>query len=246
MLDAQKVARPLLLAAMIATSVVSLSACAPLIVGGAAATTAVVITDRRTSGAQLEDKNIAFKAEKQIGDKLGDTARVNALSYNNVVLLTGDVPSAEAKAQATAIAQSIEHVKKVVNQLNIGPVASFSTRSNDTWLTSKVKTKLIDTKYVPSATIDVTTDRSVVYMMGLVTESEGNYAATAASGVSGVTKVVKIFDTISREEALRLSGQDSSKSKGSSSSNGSSSQTNAPIESRSGNTSGGVELMPIQ
>lgn len=245
MLDTQKVVRPLLLAAMIATAAVSLSACAPLIVGGAAATTAVVITDRRTSGAQLEDKNIEFKAEKQIGDKLGDSARVNALSYNNVLLLTGDVPSAEAKAQATSIAQSIQHVKKVVNQLNIGPAAPFSTRSNDTWLTSKVKTQLINTKYVPSATIDITTDRGVVYMMGLVTEAEGDYAANAASTVSGVTKVVKIFETISREEALRLSGQSNAKSSNTSSS-GTSSQTNAPIESGSGNTGGGVELMPIK
>lgn len=245
MLDTQKVVRPLLLAAMIATAAVSLSACAPLIVGGAAATTAVVITDRRTSGAQLEDKNIEFKAEKQIGDKLGDSARVNALSYNNVLLLTGDVPSAEAKAQATSIAQSIQHVKKVVNQLNIGPAAPFSTRSNDTWLTSKVKTQLINTKYVPSATIDITTDRGVVYMMGLVTEAEGDYAANAASTVSGVTKVVKIFETISREEALRLSGQSNAKSSNTSSS-GTSSQTHAPIESGSGNTGGGVELMPIK
>ncbi|CAM4377975.1 BON domain-containing protein [Bordetella muralis] len=245
MLDTQKVARPLLLAAMIATAAVSLSACAPLIVGGAAATTAVVITDRRTSGAQLEDKNIEFKAEKQIGDKLGDSARVNALSYNNVLLLTGDVPSAEAKTQATSIAQGIQHVKKVVNQLNIGPAASFSTRSNDTWLTSKVKTQLINTKYVPSATIDITTDRGVVYMMGLVTEAEGDYAANAASTVSGVTKVVKIFETISREEAMRLSGQSDSKSSTTSSSS-TSSQTRAPIESGSGNATNGVELMPIK
>lgn len=245
MLDTQKVARPLLLAAMIATAAVSLSACAPLIVGGAAATTAVVITDRRTSGAQLEDKNIEFKAEKQIGDKLGSAARVNALSYNNVLLLTGDVPSAEAKTQATSIAQSIQHVKKVVNQLNIGPAAPFSTRSNDTWLTSKVKTQLINTKYVPSATIDITTDRGVVYMMGLVTEAEGDYAANAASTVSGVTKVVKIFETISREEAMRLSGQSDSKSSPTSSSS-TSSQTKAPIESGSGNATNGVELMPIK
>ena len=207
MLDAQKVARPLLLAAMIATSVVSLSACAPLIVGGAAATTAVVITDRRTSGAQLEDKNIAFKAEKQIGDKLGDTARVNALSYNNVVLLTGDVPSAEAKAQATAIAQSIEHVKKVVNQLNIGPVASFSTRSNDTWLTSKVKAQLVRTEQIPSRTIKITTERGVVYLMGKVTDAEGQRAATVASGVEGVNKVVKLFQIVTPASIAAESGQ---------------------------------------
>jgi len=245
MLDTKKAARPLLLAAMIATGAVSLSACAPLIVGGAAATTAVVVTDRRTSGAQLDDKNIEFKVEQQVNAKLGSGARVNALSYNTVVLLTGDVPTAEAKNQATTVAQGVLHVKKVVNQLNIGPAASFGTRTNDTWLTSKVKTKLIDTKYVPSATIDVTTDRGVVYMMGLVTEAEGNYAAAAASEVSGVTKVVKIFETISREEALRLSGQSNSSAANGSSSNASS-PSRAPIESTDGNAVGGVEVMPIK
>lgn len=245
MLDAHKVARPLLLSAVLATAAVSLSACAPLIVGGAAATTAVVITDRRTSGAQLEDKNIEFKVERQISDKLGNTSRVNALSYNNVVLLTGDVPNAQAKAEATAIAQSVQHVKKVVNQINIGPVASFGTRSNDTWLTSKVKAKLLETKYVPSATIDVTTDQGVVYLMGLVTEAEGNYAAAAASQVGGVKKVVKIFETISREEALRLSGKDNAASGNTPAASGSS-PSSTPTETGATSTGSGVELMPIQ
>lgn len=244
MLDVRQAARPLLLSAIIATATAALSACAPLIVGGAAATTAIVITDRRTSGAQLEDKNIDFKAEKQISDKLGDQARVNVMSYNNVVLLTGDVPSEQAKAEAASVAQSVQHVKKVVNQLNIGPVTPFSTRSHDTWLTSKVKAKLLDAKYVPSATIDITTDRGVVYMMGLVTEAEGNYAATAASEVGGVTKVVKVFDIVSREEALRLSGKDDTTSNKPSTVDLSSSS--APAASSSGNTSTGVELMPIQ
>jgi len=243
MLDVRRIARPLLLTAFVTTAAASLSACAPLIVGGAAATTAIVVTDRRTSGAQLEDKNIEFKAEKQIADKLGDQARVNVLSYNNVVLLTGSVPTPQAKEEATSIAQSIQHVRKVVNQLNIGPAASFSARSHDTWLTSKVKTTLINTKFVPSATIDITTDDDVVYLMGLVTEAEGNYAAAAASEVGGVKKVVKVFETISREEALRLSGKsDTPPAKAPT--------TTAPTSSFS--TSGsmsngaGVEVMPIQ
>src|SRR5690606_13652878 len=242
--DAKTVARPLLLAALLGTAALSLSACAPLVVGGAAATTAVVITDRRTSGAQLEDQNIAFKAERQISEKLGDAARVNAMSYNSVVLLTGDVPSEAAKAQATTVAQGIQHVKSVVNQLNVGPAASFTTRSNDTWLTSKVKTALLNTKYVPSATIAVTTDRSVVYLMGLVTEAEGNYAATAASEVGGVAKVVKLYEIISRDEALRLSGP-GTQPEGSQSSGGAQ-QHAAPIESGGGGTVNGVQAIPIK
>ena len=247
MLDTKKAARPLLLAAMMATAAVSLSACGPLIVGGAAATTAIVATDRRTTGAQVEDQNIEFKAERQISDHLGEAARVNALSYNGVVLLTGDVPTAEAKTQATTIAQSIQHVKKVVNQLNIGPVLAFSTRTNDTWLTSKVKTTLLNTKYVPSATIDVTTDRGVVYLMGMVTEAEGNYAAAATSEVGGVSKVVKVFDIISRDEALRLSGQDNEKPTGSTPASSNAATSNAATTGANSSAPGnGVEVMPVQ
>lgn len=242
--DAKTVARPLLLAAMLGTAALSLSACAPLVVGGAAATTAVVITDRRTSGAQLEDQNIAFKAEYQISQKLGDAARINAVSYNGLVLLTGDAPSEAAKAQATEIARGIQHVKSVVNQMNVGPAASFGTRSNDTWLTSKVKTALLNTKYVPSATIVVTTDRSVVYLLGMVTEAEGNYAATAASQVGGVAKVVKLFQIISREEAVRLSGPASASTP--QPAGGSSQSHAAPIETGTGGQVGGVEVMPIK
>ncbi|CAB3875267.1 BON domain-containing protein [Achromobacter deleyi] len=245
--DVRTAARPLLLAAALSGAVLSLSACAPLIVGGAAATTAVVVTDRRTSGIQLEDQNMAFKAQSQISQKLGDTARVNAMAYGGHLLLTGDVPTEEAKSQATAIAQGIENVKQVVNQLNVGPIASFGVRSNDTWLTSKVKTALINTKYVPSGTIALTTDHSVVYLMGKLTQAEGDYAANAAADVGGVAKVVKLFETISREEAIRLSNSSKSNS----------TETKAPIENSSGAASssgsapapsGGsaVEAMPIK
>ncbi|WMD19511.1 BON domain-containing protein [Achromobacter seleniivolatilans] len=244
--DVRTAVRPLMLAAALSTAVLSLSACAPLIVGGAAATTAVVVTDRRTSGTQLEDQNMAFKAQSQISQKLGDTARVNAMAYGGHLLLTGDVPSEQAKSQATAIAQSVENVKQVINQLNVGPIASFGTRSNDTWLTSKVKTALINTKYVPSGTIALTTDHSVVYLMGKLTQAEGEYAANATADVGGVAKVVKLFETISRDEAIRLSNSSKSNS----------TETKAPIESGSGGgaaasdnaagTSNGVEAMPIK
>ena len=118
----------------------------------------MVATDR-TSGTQLEDQNMAFKAQHQISQKLGETARVNHGLWRH--------PAAdrrahdEAKNQATA-GRGVENVKQVVNQLTVGPIASLGVRSNDTWLTSKVKTALINTKYVPSGTIAVTTDHSVV------------------------------------------------------------------------------------
>jgi osmotically-inducible protein OsmY len=178
-----------------------------MVVGGAAAGVAIMATDRRTSGTQLEDQNISLKAERAMSRTFGKTARVNANTYEGVVLLTGEVPNDAAKAQATLLAQDVENVKKVVNQLTVGPISPFSTRSADTWLSSKVRTELLNTDHVPSGSISVTTDKSVVYLQGKMTQTEGEHAANAAASVSGVTRVVKLFDTISREKAERLSGR---------------------------------------
>jgi osmotically-inducible protein OsmY len=210
---------------------VLMSACAPVVVGGAAAGAAVVVTDRRTSGIQLEDQNIGFKVERLTSQKFGDSARISANSYEGMVLLTGEAPTEAAKEQATALARGVENVKKVVNQITVGPVASFSTRSNDTWLTSKVRTELLNTKFVPSGTISVTTDKGVVYLQGKVTQAEGEYAANATAGLNGVVKVVKLFDIISRDEAVRLSGS------GNTPAGGSASPARAPIETGAGDDS---------
>lgn len=225
----------------------ALSGCVPLALGGAAAGTAVVATDRRTSGAQLDDKTISLKVENQIAKQLGDTARVNASVYEGRVLLTGDVPTEAAKTQAGDIARKIEKVRIVNNQLNVGPITPLGDRSNDAWLSSKVRAALLETKYVPSGTISTTTERGVVYLMGKVTQQEGDYAATAAAGVSGVVKVVKLFDTISREEAIRLSGNTTTSAP---EGGGTPPAQQAPIESgtegASGNSGGGLEVMPVK
>jgi len=197
-------ARPALLAALLAAGAALLSACAPVIVGGAAATTAVVATDRRTAGIQLEDQNIAFKIESQVSQRFGDTARINATAYQGRVLLTGDAPTEAVKTQAGELASRVENVRSVTNQVNVGPLATLSQRSNDTWLSSKVRTALINTKGVPSRTINVTTERGVVYLMGKVTSLEGDYAAAAAANVGGVARVVKLFDVMTPEEAAAL------------------------------------------
>lgn len=219
-------AAPLVLVLVAAS--LSLSACAPFVLGGAAAGTAVVVTDRRTSGVQLEDQNISLKVERAMSQKFGDTARINANSYQGQVLLTGDAPSDAVKEQATGVARGVESVKTVINQITVGPLATFSARSNDTWLTSKVRSELLNTKFVPSGTISITTDHGVVYLQGKVTQVEGEYAANAAAGLSGVTKVVKLFDVISRDEAVRLSGSYSDPMGGAASSK---SPASAPIES---------------
>ncbi|WP_144630375.1 BON domain-containing protein [Bordetella genomosp. 13] len=250
MMNVPAPSRAPLLAALLACAV-ALPGCVPLIVGGAAATTAVVATDRRTSGIQLEDQNIAFKAQSQISQKLGDAARINATSYEGRVLLTGDVPSDAAKAEATSIAQRVEHAKTVYNQLTVGPAASFGTRSNDSWLSSKVHAALLNARYVPASAITVTTDRGVVYLMGKVTKIEGDYAASTVSGVGGVAKVVKLFDIISRDEAVRLSGGAKDQVEPNKSGSAEPAAPQAPIEdsgasATSVDTGGSMQTMPIK
>lgn len=237
---------PLVLA--LAAATLSLSACvAPVVVGGAAAGTAVVLTDRRTSGTQLEDQNISFKVERNMSQKFGDTARISANTYGGQVLLTGEAPSQTVKDQATGLAK-VENVKSVVNQIVVGPISSFSARSNDTWISSKVRSELLNTKYVPSGSISITTNQGVVYLQGKVTQAEGEYAANAAAGVGGVVKVVKLFEIISRDEAVRLSGSSANNQPPASNAT----STQAPIETGGASTGGsnagdsGVQAIPIK
>jgi len=186
---------------LLATSV--LSGCGALVVGGTAATTAIVATDRRTVGEQVEDQAIEMKTAAEMRRLFEDKeARVNATSYAGLLLLTGDVPTEQDKQQAGEAARNVEKVNRVVNELRVGEVTPISVRSNDTGLTSKVKTALINTREVPSRTISVTTERGVVYLLGKVTDEEGQRAAIAASGIKGVNKVVKIFHIVSPESLV--------------------------------------------
>src|SRR3546814_827775 len=159
----------------------SLYGCAPLVVGGVASTSALVATDRRTAGAQLDDQTIELKIGSDMRNRFGDKARINAMSYDGWVLLTGDIPTEQDKQEAETIAAKVQKVTKVINALRVGDITPVSVRTNDTWLTSKVKANLIDTKGVPSRTMDITTERGIVYLMGTVTSDEAQRAATAAS-----------------------------------------------------------------
>lgn len=235
---AAKRARSLLLAAMAAASLCSLSGCGLFVVGGAAATTATVASDRRTAGEQVDDKTIQIKASNDVGAIIGAKGRVNTTSYAGWLLLVGDVPSEQVKQQAGERAGKIPKVKRVFNELRVGDITPLSVRTNDTWLTSKVMTSLIDTKGVPTRTIVVTTERGIVYLMGKVTATEAELAAKVASGVGGVNKVVKLFDIVTPESLQQRSGpapiQDS----------GSSSTTTTPAPAAP--ASGGAQAMPVQ
>ncbi|MBM2885464.1 MULTISPECIES: BON domain-containing protein [Chromobacterium] len=181
----------LLLAAGLASG---LSGCVGL-VAGAAAGGVLVAADRRTSGAYVDDQGIELKSGEQIASRL-PSAHVNRNSFNRAVLLTGEVPTEEARQQAELIVRGIPNVRRVYNYLTVGPVSGFSERSNDTWITSKVRTRLLDGKGYNPNDVKVVTERGVVYMLGLVTQAEGQIAAKVVSETAGVQKVVTLFEYI--------------------------------------------------
>lgn len=190
--------RPYLLALSAVLALTQLSACAPLAIGGAAATTALVATDRRTTGEQIDDKSIDVKVGVEASEVMHKDAlwRVDGSSYAGQVLLVGDVPTAADSQNIAARVEKINQVKSVINRLRVGAPTELGVRTNDTWITTKVATALINTKDVPSRTISVTTERGVVYLQGFVTQKEGDLAARAASTVPGVVEVVKLFQHI--------------------------------------------------
>ena len=172
---------------------VQLTACLPLVAGGAAAGGAVA-ADRRTSGFYVEDENIELKAVKKMETNLGEHAHVNVTSYNRNILLTGEVPDAAAKAKAELLIKEIENVRTITNEIVVGTKSSLSSRSNDTYLTSKVKTKFVTENKFPANYVKIVTENSVVYLLGIVTKAEADDATAIASNTDGVAKVVKVFE----------------------------------------------------
>ena len=193
-------ARPLSLAVMAAVlASTTLSACAPILVGGAVAGT-LAASDRRTLGAQTEDKSIVVKAEVKMPNIAGKSAHVNVNSFNRRVLLTGEVPDDETKAKVEREVRAIDGVQNVTNELEVGFSSSYTSRSNDALITSKVKLSLADAKDISANSFKVITEKGAVFLMGRVTQREGAQAADIARGVAGVTKVVKVFEYISEDD----------------------------------------------
>jgi osmotically-inducible protein OsmY len=189
--------------ALVISSVVgSLGGCAALVVGGVVAGTAMVATDRRTSGSQLNDEGIEIRATNRLKEKFGERGNFSVTSYNGRVLLTGEVGGNSDKLAAEQLVFQIENVKLVVNELAIaGSTSTLKERSNDTFITSKVKAGLIEAKDVSSSAFKVVTERGVVYLMGRVSQREADRGTDIARGVTGVVKVVRSFEIISEEEA---------------------------------------------
>jgi osmotically-inducible protein OsmY len=177
----------------------SLSGCIAL-VAGAAVGGAFATVDRRTLGAQTEDESVELKSSARLRQVVGDAGHVNVTSFNRKVLLTGEVRDEAMKRAVESEVRSITNVESISNELEIAGASSYTSRASDSLITSKVKLSIADKKTVPATAVKVVTERGTVYLMGMVTQREGNIAADVAKGVAGVMRVVKIFEYISEED----------------------------------------------
>lgn len=194
-------ARLTLLAALAAAALTS--ACVPLVLGGAVAGGAVMANDRRTSGSQLDDEGIELRASNRLRDTLPG-AHFNVTSINQQVLLTGEVPTDAAKAEAERVVSQVANVRSVVNELGVMPNSSLAQRSADALTTSRIKTALVQTPDVSANNIKVVTERGVAYLMGLVTASEAELATETVRRVGSVQRVVRMFEV---KTAVELMGR---------------------------------------
>lgn len=194
--------------ALVTLAAASLGGCAALVVGGAVGT-AFVVSDRRTSGVQLEDQAIELKAANRIREAVGERGHINATSYNRSLLLTGEVASEADRSAIEQTVSRIENVRSTLNELAVMGSTSLTARSNDAILTSKVKASYLDAKDVHASAIKVVTERGTVFLMGRVTEREATRAAELARGISGVQKVVRVFEILTEAELAELGGKKS-------------------------------------
>lgn len=196
--------RPLLAATLLAAALgAGLQGCVPVVATGVAVGTLATL-DRRSYGTQLEDQEIMIRAQRRIGDKLGEKAYVYVTSYNRIVLLTGDAADERIKADAEQIARGVRNVREVVNELKIGPITSGAVHANDTFITTKVKARFVEAKKFSPNLVKVVTEAGVVYLMGMVTSAEADAATDVARRTDGVQKVVRVFELLSDDEARQM------------------------------------------
>ncbi|MDQ2822896.1 MAG: BON domain-containing protein [Pseudomonadota bacterium] len=196
------VAKAVLCAALLA-SLVSMSGCFPLVVGGVAMGAAAT-ADRRTLGAQTEDKTITVKAETRLRQLGGENGHINIASFNRKVLITGEVPDQATKDVAGREVRAIEGVQSVANELVIAGPASYTSRSSDALVTTKVKASLVEMTTISASSFKVVTENGTVYLMGRVTQREGDVATDVTKSVAGVERVVKLFEYITEAELREI------------------------------------------
>lgn len=199
----QRISRISLLLLALAGGLSTLPACVPLVAGGVGAGV-LMATDRRSSGTYIEDEGIELKAVNRVSEKFGDRVHLNVTSFNRKALLTGEAPSQEIKDEVERLALAVPNIQGVSNELRVAAPSSFSDRSNDTWITSKVKGRFVDANRFAPNHVKVTTEAGTVYLLGIVTQREANAAVEVARTTAGVRKVVSIFEVVSEAKAKEL------------------------------------------
>jgi osmotically-inducible protein OsmY len=193
-----------------ARNLIAIALAVPVLAGcfGAAAVGvgagALALTDRRASETYITDQGMELRASSRIDEKYRDKVHVNVTSYNRMLLLTGEAPSAEIKADIEKLASTVPNVKSISNELAIAGPSSLGGRSNDTYLTSKVKARFVDANKFSANHVKVVTEAGVVFLLGLVTQTEANDAVEIARTTGGVQKVVRVFEIVSPEQARAL------------------------------------------
>ena len=182
----------------------ALTACIPLVIGGAAAGGSLIVTDRRTSGAQLEDEGIELRSSSRLRGNLVERAHINVTSYNRQVLLTGEVPTAEDKRLAEQLVTKVENVASVINELGVMGNSSLVQRSSDALVSGRVKSMLIDAADLYANSFKVVTERGTTYLMGRVTQREADRGTEVVRSTPGVQKVVRMFEIISQDELTKM------------------------------------------
>ena len=194
------------LAVLATAAAAALQACVPVVIGAGGAAAYSSLEDRRTTGTQIDDESIEVRASNRVGDRFGSTVHVNVTSYNRQALLTGEVPDEKSRAEIEKIVRAVPTVKDVTNDLQVAGISSYGARGNDSYLTTKVRGRLLDTKRVSPVHVKVVTEASVVYLMGIVTEPEADEAVDIARNTGGVRKVVKVFEYCKpTDDACRVS-----------------------------------------
>lgn len=171
-----------------------LQGCVPVVIGAGGAAAYSSLEDRRTTGTQIDDESIEVRSSNRLSDRFGAAVHINVTSYNRVALLTGEVPDDKARAEAEKIVRAVPNVRDVTNDLQISGLSSMASRGNDSYLTLKVRGRLLDAKSLSQANIKVVTESGVVYLLGLVTPTEADEAVDLTRNTGGVRKVVKVFE----------------------------------------------------
>jgi osmotically-inducible protein OsmY len=182
------------LAAFVAAAAAALQGCEVALIGAAAGGAFSAFEDRRSSGTQIDDEAIELRIGNRSSERFGEKVHINVNAYNRWALLTGEAPDDATRTEIEKIALGLANVRGVSNEIQVAAPTPMSSRASDSFITSKVKARLLDSRGVNPVHVKVATEAGVVYLMGVVTEKEGEDAVEIARTTGGVRKVVKIFE----------------------------------------------------